>query len=305
MLEILLVIAPLFILIFLGAVLAKTGIADESWQTGLNSYALKVGFPALIFVGISKMDVPLSDYFELLIANSLFLLSCFSLALISGKLFNIKPQMIRTLFICIPFGNVAYLGIPTLMQTFGNEILPEASLITGITLFWVFTLGIGYLEFQQNKKITPLKLFKNLLKNPLLLAVLFGLLFSSLNLTLPELLQSPLEMLSTSVTPVVLLIIGLFLGHAKLGNLSKWKGPFGLSLTTLILLPMIFYGIIKLTNFNSIQLTPSLIDAAMPIAITPFALADEYKLDQAFIARSIVLSTILSIVSLPFWISIL
>ncbi len=43
----------------------------------------------------------------------------------------------------------------------------------------------------------------------------------------------------------------------------------------------------------------------MPLAITPFALADKYNLDKDFIARSIILSTILSAISLPFWISLL
>jgi predicted permease len=43
----------------------------------------------------------------------------------------------------------------------------------------------------------------------------------------------------------------------------------------------------------------------MPLAITPFALARQYDLDQEFIARSIVMSTVLSLISLPFWISLL
>jgi hypothetical protein len=43
----------------------------------------------------------------------------------------------------------------------------------------------------------------------------------------------------------------------------------------------------------------------MPLAITPFALADKFDLDKKFIARAIVLSTILSIITIPLWISIL
>jgi predicted permease len=44
--------------------------------------------------------------------------------------------------------------------------------------------------------------------------------------------------------------------------------------------------------------------AAMPLAITPFALARTYDPDREFLARAIVLSTMLSAVSIPFWISL-
>ena len=50
--------------------------------------------------------------------------------------------------------------------------------------------------------------------------------------------------------------------------------------------------------------TVSIVQAAMPVAITPFALAGPLELDREFIARSIVLSTVLSAVTLPLWISL-
>ena len=74
---------------------------------------------------------------------------------------------------------------------------------------------------------------------------------------------------------------------------------------TLMILPGLFYFGVKLFGFAPSEFSASIIEAAMPLAITPFALADIYKLNKGFIARSIVLSTILAIITIPFWTSIL
>jgi hypothetical protein len=72
----------------------------------------------------------------------------------------------------------------------------------------------------------------------------------------------------------------------------------------LTVIPGLFYLSIRLADANAYWVAPSLIESAMPLAITPFALADTYELDKEFIARSIVLSTIVAVLTLPFWISL-
>ena len=114
-----------------------------------------------------------------------------------------------------------------------------------------------------------------------------------------------LEMTSVSVTPIVLIVIGIFIGNSKIGKLLEWIPIFIFSLLTLIILPAGFYYGVKLFGYSPSVFSSSIIEAAMPLAITPFALADRYNLDKKFIARSIALSTTLSVISLPFWISIL
>ena len=112
-------------------------------------------------------------------------------------------------------------------------------------------------------------------------------------------------MISASVTPVVLLVIGIFIGGSQLGKISEWAFVFLFSVITLLVLPAIFYFILKILGYTPYNFSISVIELAMPSAITPFALADEYHLNKKFIAHSIILSTILSILTLPFWMSVL
>ena len=303
MIQVFTVIAPLFLIIFASALLQRYLKMGDDWSKVLNEFALKIGLPVLIFSALAKTTASFSAGALLIASNSIFILVCFGLAYLAGKLLHLPKQMFRTLFICLAFGNVAYLGIPVLVQTQGEEILPAASLIVAVYLFWLFSVGTGYLDYtgQKTKGSVFSKIADDLLKNPLLISVVLGLIVGGFGIPLPSVIVKSLDMVTASVTPTVLIVIGLFIGKSKIGKLVEWKPVLLFSLATLILLPAIFYFGVKVLGFYTTAFSASILQAAMPLAITPFALADKYHLDQKFIARSIVLSTILSVVTLPFW----
>lgn len=306
MTQVLTVIAPLFLIIFASALLQKFKIIGDNWSTVLNEFALKIGFPVLIFSALSKAPFSFSTESGLIISNSLFIVTSLILAFLLGKILRLEKQMFLTLFICFIFGNVAYLGIPILTQISGDKIIPTATLIVAIYLFWIFTAGIGYLDYSisKNKRDLAKNIIKNLITNPLLISVILGILIGSFQITLPAILLKSLDMITASVTPTVLIVIGLFIGKSKFGKLSDWFPIMLFSILKLAILPAIFYFGVKFLGASLPQFSSSIIQSAMPLAITPFALADKYNLNKDFIARSIVLSTIISVVSLPFWISI-
>lgn len=307
MIQILTIIAPLFLIIFASALLQKFKNIGNECSRVLNEFALKIGLPVLIFSSLAKTPFSFKTEASLIIANSFFILAGLALTAAAGKIFRFKKKMFLTLLICSVFGNVAYLGIPVLTQISGHEILHTVSLIIAIYSFWVFTIVIGYMDYSldKNKKDVVKNILKNFIKNPLLLAVFAGLLVGGFKINIPSILVKSLDMISASVTPIVLVVIGLFIGDSKPGKLSEWLPVMLFSFLRLAVFPAGFYFGAKIFGFVPSQFASSIIEAAMPLAITPFALADKYGLHKTFIARSIVLSTILSAVSLPFWIALL
>ena len=198
MFEIFIVIVPLFLIIFASVIIQGWYNLDEHWPRVLNSFALNIGLPALIFTSLAK--VSLSGQSNIILINSLFLLSSFALIYILGKILNLKQKVVKTLFICLAFGNIAYLGIPVLAQIYGPKILPDASLIIGVHLFWLFTVGLGFLDYtvtsrqswigkllRKKKKQDIIKhIGLDLIKNPLLVAVILGLLVAIIDINLPR-----------------------------------------------------------------------------------------------------------------------
>jgi predicted permease len=308
MFQILTVITPLFIIIFTTALLQKLKRVGNNWLEVLNEFTLKIGLPVLIFSALARTNFSFkTEELHLLISNSIFLIVSFILAIVVGKILRLKKQMFMTLFICFGFSNIAYIGIPVLTQVAGESIIPTASLIIAVYLFWQFTFGTGYLDYLLDKNNPDIikNILKSFIKNPLILSVVLGVFVGVFHIAIPSVLIKSLDMISASVTPTVLVVVGLFIGKSKIGSLSQWIPVLAFSLLTLLGLPAIFYFGVKLFGFLPTQFSSSIIEAAMPLAITPFALADKYNLNKEFIARSIVLSTILSMFILPFWISLL
>lgn len=297
-------ILPLFLAVLAGLLFSRTKSFKKEWIDVLNDYALWIGFPALILVALFKLDVPLAEYIDLAAWNSAYIVLCMLLAFPVAKLFRLSTDTLRTLILAFSFGNVSYLGIPVLMNVYGSGILAESTLLSAIYLFWLFTLGIILVEVLGEHDVNPLVVVKNLLQNPLLIAVLLGLLVSILKFEVPEILVKGLDLFATSVTAVVLFSLGLFLGTHPFGKLKEWLPVAGFSMAILLLLPIVFYGVVR--SFGvSFDVRSSILEAAMPMGLTPYVLSVKYKLNATFASKVVVLSTILSVLTLPLWIQIL
>ena len=305
MLQSFILILPIFLLIGLGYVLFKIKIADESWEVVLSKYALNIGFPALIVNAMSKIEGSLNDYTDSIVLNSVLISCLFFIAFIVGKIMSFKQETNSALFICAVFSNIGFMGIPVLQYVYGDTVLPNASIIASMYIFGVFTIGIGYLEYQKTGQFKLKEIFGNLLKNPLLLAVLVGLILHVFNITMFKPINEVVKMLANSVTPVIMMVVGIFMARSDFGKLKEWLAPLLFAIYTLVLMPALCYLFVFLFDFNTSINYPAIIVAGMPCAVTPFAMAIKYDMNKTFIARSIILSTILSIISLPVWIEIL
>ncbi|WP_339737932.1 AEC family transporter [uncultured Sunxiuqinia sp.] len=297
-------ILPLFLAALAGLLFSRTKSFKKEWIDVLNDYALWIGFPALILVALFKLDVPLAEYIDLAAWNSAYIVLCMLLAFPVAKLFRLSTDTLRTLILAFSFGNVSYLGIPVLMNVYGSGILAESTLLSAVYLFWLFTLGIILVEVLGEHDVNPLVVVKNLLQNPLLIAVLLGLLVSILKFEVPEILVKGLDLFATSVTAVVLFSLGLFLGTHPFGKLKEWLPVAGFSIAILLLLPLVFYGVV-LSFGVSFDVRSSILEGAMPMGLTPYVLSVKYKLNATFASKVVVLSTILSVLTLPLWIQIL
>ncbi len=293
-------IGPLFLVIFAGMVVSRNKSVNSQWLEVLNNYALWIGFPALILVALSRLQWDFQLYSNLIVANSIRLVVSIFMVLPISALLKLENKMRRTLFLAVSFGNVAYLGIPVLRSAWGDQILPEATMISSVYLFWLFTLGIFMVEFYGDEKISFRVLIFRLLKNPMLIAVFIGLAIAVNQIQLPKMIMNGLDLVAGSVTGVVLFSLGLFVGIQPVGKLKDWMPVLGFSLIILFVLPYLFDFISGQFVDKSVSRT-WILESAMPLGLTPYALCLKYNLNTEFASRVVVLSTLLALLSLPLW----
>lgn len=293
-------IIPLFLVVFVGILVSRNKSVDDKWIEVLNNYALWIGFPGLILVALSRIQWNYELYSNLIIWNSARLVLSILCVIPVSAILKLDNSMRRTLFLAVSFGNVAYLGIPVLRSAFGDEILPEATMISSVYLFWLFTLGIFMVEFFGDEKISFSRLAINLLRNPMLIAVFVGLTIAFTRFQLPAVIMSGLDLIASSVTGVVLFSLGIFVGRHPIGKLNDWIPVFLFSLFILFLLPFLFFSIVR--QFVPASISRAwILEAAMPLGLTPYALSLRYNLDTRFASRVVVASTLMALISLPVW----
>ena len=286
-------------------VFSRTKAASTSWIDILNKYALWIGFPALVIASLMHLELNGQSYSRLIFTNSVYIVICMFLAFPIAAIFKLSNRVKRSLFLIMSFGNVAYLGIPVLNNAFGETVLPIAAIISAVYVFWLLTLGIILIEINGEEKIDGSKLLFSLLKNPLLISVFVGLAIVYFNIKLPEIAEKTILLFSNSVTAVVLFSLGIFLGLHKIGNPKDWRNALVLSVLTILVLPFVFYMAIKNTGMDSMQLKATILDAAMPLGLTPYALSVQYNLEVPLVSRIVVLATLLAVFIIPFWMVVL
>jgi len=117
------------------------------------------------------------------------------------------------------------------------------------------------------------------------------------NVYTPHIAIVSLKMLAGAASPMVLFALGVFLS----GLSFKGKGTNVAMIVTLKLavFPILFWLVSFLVNANDLQLSVSVIQAAMPVGINTFSLADKMQPDKELAATAILVTTVLSVMTLP------
>jgi len=286
-------LVPLMLLVAIGSLLQRT-IANENWTDVLNKLAIYLLFPALIFSGMMKVELEHIADFSFVYGNFILLVAVILSLYFGLKKLGFSKPMVNTYVIAVFFGNVGYLGFPIISSLIPNS-QGLVSIHVALYTFILFTFGIGILEFSVHKKI-DFRIVKDTLKNPLLLAVLFSIILLTLKIELPSILSKTVELLAGGATPIILISLGIFLAK-ELPNVA-YKHVVGLVSLKLFVMPLLFFLYFYMDGKTDI-LAISVLEAGMPIAITPFILAELYPMEREIIALSIVVSCLLSVLTLP------
>ncbi len=300
MIEILKLILPIFLLIAVGAILRAAKIADETWVDVLNRYGLYIGFPSLIFlnlVGLAPEDV--TEKAGVFLVNAGMIVFIMLAALGIAVLLKLPRRITNTLMVAAFYGNVAYLGYPVVTSVYPDKG-PETTIIISIYTIILFSVGIFILELRRHTRESWWKIVCGILCNPFIVAIILGMMLLLLGWSVPGPIYSALEMIAGSASPVVLVSLGVFLMR-KIPLASIWRPALLISVVRLFIAPALFFMLAW--RMNSIELyQTTVLEAAMPLAITPFALASMYPLDRSLTVTVIFLTSISSLLTLPLWV---
>lgn len=145
--------------------------------------------------------------------------------------------------------------------------------------------------------------WKELGRNPLILATSGGLVFNLVGLRIPAFMDPTLNRIGAASLALGLMAAGAGMAFKAL-NQGKLLGALVLLIKHLVL-PCLAWGLAQFFELNSVQTTVLLIFSALPTASTCYVLASRMGYNGPYVAGLVTLSTLLGMVSLPFALGIL
>lgn len=306
------ILFPVFALIGAGYVSYKTQILGPTSARELSRFVIWLALPALLFeimANANWQSLWQADFIAVYLLGTfvIFFLVLFW-RLKRGK--NLAEASIESM--AASYANTGYIGFPLMFLVFGaaSEIPTAlASIIVVSVLFGFAVLLIenglhASLSLQQRIWRVMLAVFKN----PLVIAPIAGALFATSNLTMPEAMATFLGLLADAASPCALISLGLVLAHAQTQekhNLAEARNvAFKLSMAKLILQPLLVawlaFEVFAMPTELAIM---AVFLAALPTGTGPYMLAEFYQRDALITAKTVMFSTLLSLITLSILLS--
>lgn len=290
-------LATVGLIILLGFILGRKKWLNENTSKQLTNILLSIIMPVALFTAF-----PRKFHHESLIDFLLGLgggLTIFVVLIIASKLLfrpnKLKGKANYHQFAFI-FNNASFLGYPLVQALFGDEMMMAYCGFNMMFNISLFSYGVFLFE----KKITK-KSLKNIFLNPNIVVVLFGfiLFIVPFEIELPQFMDSFLTYIGAIMTPLSLICIGYLLSKADYKNIFKKKRLFitcGLQLTLGPVLTLLVVSILGLPPHIKVMLV---LLQSLPTATTLGLFAEKYGKDTDEASEIVMVSTILSIITLP------
>lgn len=300
-----LALLPDFALILLGSGLRRVLHLGDHFWSGLEKLIYFVLFPALLFNGLIRTHIDWSAAGPLLLVALGTMLTGMVLG-VGARLFRITPMSFASQYQCA-FRFNSYIGLAVAGKLYGVQGIAAMAIVVGMMVPPANLAAVWMLARHGEANV-----WRELVKNPLILATVAGILANLAGVQPPDLLLQLLARLADAAIALGLLAVGAGLRMAPqkvgAGDTAKLRGAHGaaayLLLVKLVALPAATLVLIRWAGLSGVYADVALVFSALPTASSAYILAQRMGGDGARVAWLISVSTLLGMLSLPLWLSI-
>lgn len=304
MIEIFYKTIPFFALIGLGYSAAIVKFFSAEATTYLTRFVFYFALSAMLFRFSS--DLSLGELYD-----PEFILAYLSASIVvyllatAVAMFKNKPSSEAAVEAqCSVIGNVGFLGIPMLAILMGAKAVGFIMIILAVDLIVFGSLIILIIVVSKDKKLDIFLFYRlliGLLKNPMIVSIICGLLWSASGWSLPGPVSDFIIMLGSAATPGALFAIGASLAQK---SAEKFETAAWLSFCKLVLHPLaVCVAVFYVFEVELYAATVMIAAASLPVAGNIFMVADHYNVAPKRASAAIFLSTVFSIFTVSFTIA--
>lgn len=286
----------LFIVMIIGYITNKKNILDVNVNKKISSLLLNITAPALILSSVVNRDKAGDPKLVLDIAVLAIILYAILpfLGIVLAKILKVPKEDENLYQFMTIFSNVGFVGFPVIESIFGSEAVFFAAIINLVFNVFCYSYGI-YLISESNKLSFDIKT----LINPGIIVSIIAIIIYITNIEVPLVIKETTSMIGGITTPLAMMLIGSSLGEVPIKEVFLEKRLYPYTFIKQIIMPIIFFLILKPFVTNELILGIIIIVSAMPVATITIMFCNEYEGNISLASKTIFITTLCSIVTIP------
>lgn len=293
-------VLPMCLIMALGYGTRRLGWIRREEISAINKIAFRIFLPCLLYYNVYCSD--LSGSFDpLLMAYAVGgVLLTFGLSLgytlLTEKLPERRGVMIQGMF----RSNYVIMGIPVATALLGADQLGTVSILIAVVVPLFNMLSVVVLEVFRGQKPKPLHILGQIVKNPLVIGSVLGILTLAAGIRLPHILEQTIQNISAIASPLQLFLLGAFFQFSGLKTYRRELVT--VSAAKLIVAPGLFLGLGALLGFRDVAFVSLIGVFASPTAVNSFTMAQQMGGDAELAGDIVVTTSAVSILTMFLWI---
>ncbi|MEO1344945.1 MAG: AEC family transporter [Pseudomonadota bacterium] len=277
------IVAPVFLLAFVGFTWVKLGF--EYRVEFVTRLGMSLATPCLVFVALMQSEIEPSSLGALSLAG----FAAYALvAVLMWGLVQIGRLDRQTFLAPLIFSNTGNLGLPLALFAYGDVGLGYAVVVFGVSAVIQFTFGIWLVSGGGS----PWRM----IQEPLVPATLLGALFLVMDWETPQFLTNALDLIGQMAIPIMLITLGVAVARLSIGSFAQ---PVLLAALKVVISAGSATAVGLWFGLEPVAFGVLVLQVATPVAVTSYMLAEKYGADANAVAGLVVVSTLMSVLTLP------
>jgi malonate transporter and related proteins len=308
-LELLVVVLPVFLVIGAGYAATRAGLFRPSAVDGLMVFTQNFAIPCLLFRGVATLDLGAVFDPRLLISFYTGAVVCFILGTLGARrLFGRRPGEAVAIGFGALFSNSVLLGLPIIERAYADGVLAPTFAIIAIHAPFCYLVGITAMEFARadgrGLAGTARAVGNAMFRNALMIGIALGFVVNVMGIALPEPVWGAINMMAAAALPAALFGLG--------GVLTRYALRASLAEASMIAsLSLLVHPAIALALAAGVFALPpdfvraAVVTASMAPGVNAYVFASLYSRGQAQAASVVLLGTAVCVVTVSAWLALL
>lgn len=296
-------LAGLFLLVGVGFFAARSGLLPAEASKPFSTLLIKITVPATILNSMLRPYDPrfLTLGLHMILAGAVILPLFGVLSLGLSRLLRV-PEGRRGMWCCCStFCNNGFMGFPVALALFGEEGLTLTVFLSIPFNLLVYSVGVKMVCMDRPRigSARPVS-WRNVLFSPINMALALGLTLYFTQIPLPQAVAGPVGYLADATTPLSMIVTGINLSQGRLADVVRDRDALTASGTRLLLFPLAALALMRLVpGLNALVVSAAIINLAMPAPAITTLLGEEYGGCTQLAARTVFLSSLLCLATIP------